>query len=211
MPCLLCGEPCRELFYEKFGWRFAVCDRCGFIQKQNRPSREEEIGVYLSHHNSLGAPDYVAYLCDFVQTALLPYLPGSSLLDFGSGPAPVLQALLRRDFGLNADIFDKFFAPQPVYEGKTYDGICCVEVLEHIEDPIAAFSLFHSLLKPGGVLSLMTLFHGQSDRHFLSWFYMRDPTHLSFFTEETLRVLAQKSGFSVAYCDGRRKAALIRL
>jgi SAM-dependent methyltransferase len=210
-PCPICAAPRRALVYPRFGWRFDVCDDCGFIQKRNKPSRELELQTYLNHNNSLAAPGYADYLRDFIKTALLPFFSGEGLLDFGSGPTPALRELLRREFGLEADVFDKFFAPERVYEGKSYGGICCVEVLEHIEDPLAAFALFHSLLRPGGVLGLMTLLHGADDERFLNWFYMRDPTHLSFFTEETLCVLAQKSGFFLLYSDGRRKVAFRRL
>lgn len=206
--CIICGGKTHTIEYEKFGWPFDVCKGCGFIKKLVAVTDADERTTYGQHNNSIDSPDYVAYLKNFADTALIPFIKGRRGLDFGSGPSPVLQAVLQRDYGLCVDIYDKLFAPQQVYQRKRYDFICCTEVIEHLSDPLPYFVLFNEHLNPGGVLSLMTLFHKQDDAAFLNWFYMRDLTHVSFYTKKTLETIAQKTGFILVHSDDRRCTTL---
>ena len=102
------------------------------------------------------------------------------------------------------DIYDKFYAPEPVYTTKTYSLITATEVVEHLDDPLSYFRLFKTLLKPDGILCVMTLFHPKSKAEFLDWHYIRDPSHISLFTPETMEIIAEKTGLQVLFCDRQR-------
>ena len=52
------------------------------------------------------------------------------------------------------------------------------------------------MLLPGGWLGVMTEFC-QPARPFSSWHYLRDPTHVCFYSENTMRWLARRHGWSL--------------
>jgi len=52
------------------------------------------------------------------------------------------------------------------------------------------------LLKPGGLLAVMTCFQ-TDDTRFASWHYRRDPTHVVFYKEETLESIAKQHQWSL--------------
>jgi ubiquinone/menaquinone biosynthesis C-methylase UbiE len=69
------------------------------------------------------------------------------------------------------------------------DNIFCVEVLEHIPEPLAAIEEFHRLLKPNGSLLITTPFNSQ---------YHQDPFFFySGFSSYLFEYVARKTGFSI--------------
>jgi 2-polyprenyl-3-methyl-5-hydroxy-6-metoxy-1,4-benzoquinol methylase len=67
-----------------------------------------------------------------------------------------------------------------------FDVVTCIEVIEHIADPMSALREVSRLLAPGGVLFLTTgnarPHRGKLDR----WSYVRPDIHVSFFEPTTL-------------------------
>ena len=68
-------------------------------------------------------------------------------------------------------------------------------MIEHLHGPAAIFEQLDRLLRPGGWLGLMTRFQ-DDDASFPTWYYRRDPTHVVFYREETLRWIAETMGWS---------------
>ncbi len=132
---------------------------------------------------------------------------GKKALDFGSGPEPVLATFLETSYNYDVDIYDLFFSPKKVYEGKKYDLITCTEVVEHLNNPLPFFKLFSSLLSPGGVLSIMTLLHPRDKEEFLSWYYIREDSHITFYSLKTLQYIASQTGLTLIYSDEVRYAS----
>ena len=186
---------------------YHYCTHCEFISKDenNIISQQEELGIYNLHNNSIEDPRYVDFFNLFLDDAVLPYAnAGKASLDFGSGPSPVLAQILERNHAYQMDIYDLFYAPVKVYEGKTYDLITSTEVVEHLRDPIAYFELFASLLTPDGILAVMTQFHQNDKAHFLNWHYIRDMSHVSFYTPTTMAWIADKIGLRTLYVNPPR-------
>ena len=175
------------------------CQNCGFLflDDTHRVDVVREKKQYDQHNNSLENEGYVQMFEDFIEVAIAPYLKKiQTALDFGSGPTPVFSELLKRR-GLEVDIYDLYYAPKKVYEGKTYDLITSTEVFEHLSKPLETLQLLMEHLKEGGYLVLMTKFPPKEDKVFLNWWYRRDPTHISFFTPKSFEVMAQKVGLKV--------------
>ncbi|MCG1010535.1 class I SAM-dependent methyltransferase [Salinicoccus sp. ID82-1] len=204
--CKLCHAPVRIYTHAKLG-RFYLCTGCEFIFKDRAffLSEDEERQSYRRHNNSIEDPRYVAFFYKFLDDAVFPYIgTGRQGFDFGSGPEPVLATLLEQNHGFQMNIYDIFYAPDKVYQGKKYDLITATEVVEHLGDPLHYFKRFAGLLKPDGVLAVMTLFHHNGISHFNNWHYMRDRTHVSFYTPKTMRHIAEQSGLKVVHTDGIR-------
>ena len=86
-------------------------------------------------------------------------------------------------------IYDPFYAPTTECLNTQYDFVTASEVVEHFRDPHQDLKLLWSLVKPGGLLGIMTKL--ALDRQaFDRWHYKDDPTHISFFSVATLRWLA---------------------
>jgi hypothetical protein len=182
------------------------CKACEFIFKDPDAivSLEKELKVYEQHNNSEENLGYVGMFQDFMDKTFLPYKNHiRTILDFGSGPTPVLAKLMQKD-GFDVEHYDKFFSPQKVYEGKTYDLITSTEVIEHIADIQAVLELFSEHLNSDGYLAVMTQFHTDVPQEYLKWWYRRDPTHISFFRPKTFEVLARKYGLTVLFHDSKK-------
>ncbi len=205
--CKICGSSTREFIHNRTKTLYYHCPICDLIQRDEEcfPSKEKELSIYKLHENSIDREDYVAYLKKFVDQALIPFIKeGADGLDYGSGPVPVLSQVLKRDYALKTDIYDYYFAPETIYHGKNYDFIVSTEVIEHLQDPLKSFHLFKEILVQGGILSLMTLFHPQSDGLFQEWWYTRDESHISFYTPKTIKYLARTFSFEIIFTDNIR-------
>ncbi|MBF7097490.1 class I SAM-dependent methyltransferase [Alkalibacter mobilis] len=204
--CKLCGSPTVKIKHHVFNIYYR-CTNCEYIRKDKSffLSPKEELHIYDNHNNSIDDPRYVEYFYKFLNDAVFDFAPkGKKGLDFGSGPSPVLAQILERDHDYHMDIYDLFYAKYKVYEGKKYDLVTSTEVAEHIKDPISYFRLLKSLLKEEGILAIMTLFHNNDDDHFLNWHYIRDKSHISFYTLKTLEFIAGEVGLEIIHSNNER-------
>ncbi len=222
--CKICSS--EQLFFKDITYRvnklpveYLYCGNCGFLSKAEKhilsPERERE--DYLTHHNTLENLGYVEMLTSFIDDCITPYIqiesgPPLKILDFGSGPGPVLAHLLR-ERGYEVDIYDPYFAPGTGYREKTYNIITATEVFEHTIDPQAVMQHLASRLAPGGLLAITTHFHpiesfdpGAGIEKFLQWWYRREITHISFFRPGTLCRMAGAAGLEVVKILGKNRA-----
>ena len=87
-------------------------------------------------------------------------------------------------------MFDKFFANDEIVLEENYDFVVCSETVEHFENIRFEFDRLHKLLKPNGVLGIMTsIFY--EDIEFSDWYYKLDPTHIAFYSPETLKFIEE--------------------
>lgn len=209
MKCIICDcdttmfdDPPRQKQYH-------YCQNCDCINLDTAYylSLEKENSLYNNHQNSLENQGYVQMFEDFLDYFWNDLTCKDKSLDFGSGPTPVLSQLLQKR-GVHVDYYDKFYQPIKCFENQTYDFITSTEVFEHLDDPLAALRLLAKHLRPKGMLAIMTLFHQNDQAHFLTWWYRRDPTHITFYTPKTLEVLANKCGLDIVRTDGKRIAVL---
>ncbi len=83
-------------------------------------------------------------------------------------------------------------------EGGPFDAVVSWDVLEHVEDPVAALRRAYELLRPGGLFVFTTINLGGLGRKLFRgrwpWF-MR--MHLHYFTPGSLIRMLRASGFEV--------------
>lgn len=205
--CIICGSETREIYNRTFKVKYRHCGNCEFISKDPADwiSEEEELKIYNRHNNSIEDPRYVAFFKDFIDSAVVPFLSkGRRGFDFGSGPSPVLATILERDYGFKMDIYDLYFSPNEVFKGKKYNLITSTEVFEHLAEPVKYFRMLSGYLEDDGLLSVMTLFHPQDHQQFLDWYYMRDMSHISFYTVRTMQVISDLVGLELLFTDRKR-------
>lgn len=192
-PCPLCDAPTVELpnaasTHTRY-FHCAVCDLI-HLDPAHRLSREEEHNRYLLHENDGTDSGYVNFLKRLAEPVMERLHPGDRGLDFGCGPAPVLSQILTAA-GFPCAAYDPFFAPDETLLDKRYDFITCSEVVEHAHDPALMFATLRQMLAPSGILGVMTMFHPGEDP-FADWWYRRDPTHVCFYDEATMRWIGER-------------------
>jgi SAM-dependent methyltransferase len=174
-------------------WR---CTRCAarFLDPRQHPARDAEFAEYLKHRNDADDPAYRRFLRKLADPLLLRVAPGACGLDYGCGPVTALAALLR-DAGHSVAVYDPFFHPDREPLRRAYDFVTCTEAAEHFHRPAETFAQIMQRVRPGGWLAIMTCFQ-TDDARFADWHYRRDPTHVVFYREQTLRYLASTHGWS---------------
>ena len=191
-----------------------ICPGCRLVFQtcETLPSSGEEQGRYDQHRNDKDDPGYTGYtgwLNRFLQNGVYPWYKGGCVLDFGSGPEPVLTDLLSKD-GVETVPYDKFY--QPLWpDGRLFSLIVLSEVLEHLADPVVELKKIGSVSKPGARLVFQTAYRKDNSlRWFESWWYKEDITHIRFYNAESLHALGEHSGWSLIYQDGASMGVFVR-
>jgi SAM-dependent methyltransferase len=188
--------------------RYYLCGNCSliFADPQHRLSPAEEKAFYSTHENSIENPGYVAFLNRVIQPMLLYLDRGMSGLDYGCGPGPTLSLLLKRH-GIACDDYDPLFADRVLQ--PPYDFVFSTECFEHFHNPEVEIRRIASLLRPGGLLGIMTE-RWTTLEQFANWYYTRDPTHVCFYQTSTLDFVCRRYGFTPVWLDESRVAILRR-
>lgn len=190
--CTLCGSPALSLYHEDQRRSYWVCDRCNLVQVPAacRLTASAEKAEYDKHDND---PDDIGYR-RFLERTFRPVSghvpPPARGLDFGCGPGPALACMFE-EAGYEVALYDRFYYPDESVLSGSYDFITATEVVEHLHDPAHWLDRLWQLLNPGGVLAVQTKRVISRD-HFAHWHYIRDPTHVIFFSIATLQWLSRK-------------------
>lgn len=207
--CPVCRTPGTRPFETVEGRRYRRCDTClaTFLDPDQHPSLEEAVAHYGHHRNEVGDPAYRRFLSRLAGPLCAVLPPGAAGLDYGSGPGPALADMLEAA-GHRMAVYDPVFAPHQDALEARYDFVTCTEVAEHFFQPADEFDRIGRLLRPGGWLAVMTCFQ-TDDVRFASWYYRRDPTHVVFYREETLRHVAEQRGWACTIAA--KDVALMRM
>ncbi len=169
---------------------YLLCGTCAlvFVSPEYHLSRGDEKARYELHENSPLDKRYRMFLSRLFDPMLERVPAGGHGLDFGAGPGPTLSVMFQ-EAGYEMSIYDPFFAPDPTVWDRTYDFITATEVLEHLYRPGYELDRLWSHLRTDGFLGVMTQLVIDRDR-FTKWHYTSDPTHVCFFSPETLEWLS---------------------
>ncbi|QTH64847.1 class I SAM-dependent methyltransferase [Psychrosphaera ytuae] len=224
--CILCESTAVSAYHSDKRRDYFKCSMCHlvFVPLHQHLSCDDEKAEYDKHENNVSDVGYLRFLSR-VGKPLLAALGklekaeefGSvsndkllikpahksnanlSGLDFGCGPGPALATELNR-LGIDTDVYDIYYYPNSDKLNKKYDFVTCTEVVEHFNQPKASLPILLQLIKPGGIIAIMTKLVIDQDR-FAHWHYKNDQTHVSFYSKETFEWIAQQFGFSVEFVD----------
>ncbi|MCW9708455.1 class I SAM-dependent methyltransferase [Fodinibius salsisoli] len=206
--CILCNYPNVQLFYEDtsehYASKYFQCRRCRliFVLPKDRPSPKEEFERYETHENDPKDEGYRNFLSQLSNPLSELLEPQSKGLDFGSGPGPTLNIMFEEQ-GHQMNIYDPFYADHPEVFEETYDFITATEVVEHLHEPGKEFQQLWSCLRPGGYLGIMTKRAKDDEAFFADWHYRLDETHVTFYTQQTFRWIANHWEASIIYTADR--------
>jgi 2-polyprenyl-3-methyl-5-hydroxy-6-metoxy-1,4-benzoquinol methylase len=190
--CPLCHGKKIAAFHEDTLRAYHECQECRlvFVPSCFHLSNEEEKAEYDLHQNNPNDAGYRHFLSRLV-TPLMDRLPAQAQgLDFGCGPGPTLSVMLE-EAGHKVTLYDKFYAHDTHALEKDYDFITATEVVEHLAQPREELDRLYTLLRPGGILGIMTK-QVINQTAFKDWHYKNDRTHISFFSRTTFEWLAAR-------------------
>ena len=201
MRCRVCHSKNTEIFTEIDSKTYWECLNCfaKFLDKSHFLSKDQEYAHYCTHQNKIYDPDYRRFLSK-LSIPLKRYLMAHSEgLDYGCGPGPALSVMLEED-GYKMCKYDPFFFPDKKIFLKQFDFVTCSETAEHFHNPNYEFKIIDKMLKPSGVLGIMTSFLTK-ELVFENWFYNKDPTHVVFYSPATFEIIAKQRGWRIQFID----------
>ena len=195
--------------------RIARCLRCGMAFRDPRESdahvlsayAELEDGAYLDERECRGMNALLslkAIRAHLDRGRLLEvgcstgFFLNAARLDFdvvGVEPSEWAARIARERFGLSVHA-----GPLETFDAApgSFDLVAMVDVIEHVLDPRGACSRVASLLRPGGLLYLVTPdLASLSARLLRSYWWGLRPAHLTYFSRRTMLRLLGEVGFEV--------------
>jgi SAM-dependent methyltransferase len=193
-----------------------ACVECGTVQQPALPAGAELHDLYRDMRDE----DYLAEEQGRRATAarlldlIAPFAAGGRLLDIGCGPGLLLDEARRRGYetvglelsrasaahareALGLDVRELALEDFP--ERESFDVVVLADVLEHLDDPVAGVARCAELLRPGGVLCVVTPDPSSATARLAGarwWGYV--PAHTCLLPRATLRELVAAAGLVVS-------------
>lgn len=223
--CSLCGSAEFSRQFKRFGFAIVRCRRCHLLFVNPRCSLNIVEGLYDERYFQqrqipASRPADRAAIRAFRTLSAHGYLRdlGSrarrgSLLDVGCGEGYFLAAAKAAGWetrGVEISPFAAEFARansgSKVFPGKLRDAgypsdffsvVTLFDVVEHFYDPVVELSEVWRILRPGGLVYLLTPDVESIAARLMGryWFELKPPEHLFYFSRETLGQLLRKAGF----------------
>jgi hypothetical protein len=199
MKCPLCETSSINPWSEDELRPYFKCQECSliFVPSEFILSPEDEKKRYDTHENNEEDLRYREYLSKIVSGAIPHLSSGMVGLDFGCG-ASILLAKIFDENGFLVDSYDIFYHPKEEIWQRKYDFIVLSEVIEHLSSPAETMRKLAKLLTPHGQFFIKTKFSPEFQTLFSNWYYKKDPTHICFFNEESMKKLAHLLGMKGA-------------
>ncbi|MFC2157975.1 class I SAM-dependent methyltransferase [Acidobacteriota bacterium] len=199
------------------------CQRCDLWFKYPVPTPEELEAIYQDYFQDEESflDGTSALLAGRIFNSVRKYLRWDSfrdkkIMDFGAGNGNISVNLMEQGALIRA--VEPDVRAREVLEGKgvktycdvkdvpspgDFDLILCIEVIEHLPDPLNISGTLNSILKPGGVLYLTTPNRmGLKARVKKSdWKEVLYPGHLQLFNSRSMKYLLHASNFSAIRRD----------
>lgn len=205
--CEVCGVPTRPLVLGDS--TLERCPSCGHLARSL-----EMAHAYHRDHAYGGDPTLDAVRLALTHRTLVADGAPSSVFEVGFGPGSMLRRFLDAGaavHGADPDQLQLAVDPEVARHGTLYpcgvedvdpsgiavDLVYGIHVLEHVVDPLDTLRRCRALVRPGGRAHFLTPAGDWTGLRFYrdGWWMLEDPTHVRFFTAESLARLARSAGF----------------
>jgi SAM-dependent methyltransferase len=202
--CPLCGHrETSELFSipNQVGFRIVRCAQCGLARTDPQPTDEELGRAYERDYATVSGRKF-APLVERARRAIARRLArkvalraeGFTCTATEMNPRAARSDLAEKGVTVHVGALEELrFAP------ASFRVVVIRHVLEHLRDPAATLREIHRLLHPEGILvvEVPNLASWQARFAGARWFHLDVPRHLFHFTDATLAMLLDRTGFSV--------------
>ena len=198
--CSLCeSKNLLELTHTQISSRkFYGCKHCDliFVPELQHPSLGQEISRYKNHQNQEFNDGYTSFLSQIVNPVyelILKDRKVKRILDYGCGEGQALSKILAQK-NIKVTNYDPYFHVNEKVFSEKWDLIFSTEVWEHFRNPKIEIEKLLRIIDQNGSCAVMTQLHPgiQNSDFFQEWWYVRDLTHLCFYSEKTFQYLAQR-------------------
>jgi hypothetical protein len=161
---------------------------CLFLNRKVSTLRPVKKKPDMDTHQNVRNPGYEKFLRQLLTPLMKFVQDGASSLDYGCGPGPVLVEIMKEE-GFKASGYDPFYSPIDL---RSYDFVTCTEVVEHFNHPKQEWE---KLLSISRIFGIMTKLYDDEDLE--TWYYHKDPTHVSFYHSETIKFIAMEYNLEI--------------
>jgi SAM-dependent methyltransferase len=200
-------------------WPMHKCSGCGFVFAASAVSAD-----LVSLYNQMSDSEYeeghatrVLQMRWLLAAALRQHPEARTLLDVGAATGLLVAearrsgleavgvepsaALVSTARGINqADVLHGVL-PHPALNGRRFDLVCLVDVLEHVVNPLQLLRDAKAMLNPDGLLLVVTPDISSLAARMLGprWWHYR-PAHVCFLDRQSMGTASAEAGLSVRKC-----------
>ena len=223
--CLLCNSTDFLHRFNKNGFKIVQCKSCTllFVNPQNSPQETAEIykeqyflnrnihGLDKEDRNSIRS--FKLQSCKIYLEDISKFTDPGKVLDIGCGEGYFLEVAKSvgwKPYGVEISEVAANMARESLgadiqcgllrdvsYPDNMFDLVTMLDVIEHFHNPHEEMKEIHRILKPGGMCFLLTPDVGSLGFRLMRsrWFELKPPEHLFYFSQKTLRLLLENTGF----------------
>jgi len=197
--CPLCNSVTKLYTSLRNAKNYFRCEVCFLIAMDRNQilDIDEEKKRYDFHENDLNDNRYKNYIENKLELIFYPYCDNKkNVLDFGCGKDEPIKKILGNG-NFIVDSYDKFYFPDKVWENKKYDAILMIEVIEHLLNLKDEIERILNSLNGNSILGISTEFYPVDKNEFENWWYIKDLTHVSLFSIETFKFIANEYNLKI--------------
>lgn len=187
MKCRCCQSD-SSLSFSKKGYDYWECSNCKTLFVPNGINQSDMVGGGFEEERNItqnkGRIERFKWMIGVY----------GNILDYGCGHGLLVQDC--KDYALDCDGYDKFNNNFPLKDGKKYNLISMVEVIEHLYYPYFELNEIHSLLKDDGLVYIETSFTDIIPKPYEEAYYVEPSVgHCTIFSHKGLDLLMESKGF----------------